>query len=213
LYFSNMQEATSPCTCAPASPGLGRPPTLSSMPWMATLLFLQDNGLDTIMVGAGVSALVPVGILLLRRKVSARLLVPAALVGAGLATLHGLYAAARLEKLAITSKSVEFGFLSPASTFLLAACGAFFFLHAASWRGRAVAVGLTSLGSLAPAAFLLFLLGVVDNLVVRARLGVDLWNSPLGLQALVAFGVEAVLFCIVFSALRRVVQHRPKQSS
>jgi hypothetical protein len=177
-----------------------------------TLLFLQDNGGAAILLGAGLLAWVLVAISLRRKNANRQALVPAVLVGVGAAILHGLYAAARLDRLVITSKAVEFDFLSLAATFLLVACGAFLFLRAASWRGRIAAVGLASLGALAPAAFLLLVLGVLDNLFVGARLGADLWNCRLGLQPLLALGVQVILFGTVFSALRKVVVSLPKEA-
>ena len=68
----------------------------------------------------------------------ARRLLPAALIGLAFAALHGLYLFARLDRVTITSKLVQFNPLALVSTFLLVSCGAFFFLNALSWRGRSL---------------------------------------------------------------------------
>ncbi len=167
-----------------------------------TLLFLQDNGGSALMLVAGSLSVVVVAVLLLRHRASTRALLPAALTGLAFAALHGLYALARLERLSMTSKGVEFSLLAPLATFLLAACGAFFFLHAGSWRGRAAALAVATLGALAPAVFLLLLLGVADDLLMGQRLGVGLWNCRLGLQPLLAFILGTAVLGPVFWLVR-----------
>ena len=171
-----------------------------------TLLFLQDNGGSLLLLGAGVVALGIAAALLLRRRASAGALLPAALTGLAFATLHGLYALARMDRLSVTSKGVEFSLLAPASTFVLAGCGAFFFLRAASWRGRAAAVALATLGALAPAGFLLLVLGVADDVIMGQHLGVGLWNCRLGLQPLLVAVLGSAIVGPVFHLVRK---HRP----
>ena len=168
-----------------------------------TLLFLQDNGGAVLMLGAGSLAAVAAALLLLRRRASPRVLLPAALVGLALAVLHGLYALARLDQVSTTSKGVEFSLLAPAATFLLAACGTVFYLHAKSWPGRAVALAIATLGALAPAALLLLFLGVADDLLMGQRLGAGLWNCRLGLQPLITFLLAAVVLWPLFYLVRK----------
>lgn len=168
-----------------------------------TLLFLQDHGGSIIMLVAGGLALVAVVLLLWRRGASLRALLPAASAGLTLAALHGLYALARLDRLSMTSKGVEFSLLSVGATFLLAACGAFLFLHAGSWRGRVVALAIATLGALAPAVLLLLFLGVADDLLMGQRLGVGLWNCRPGLQPLLAFVLGIAVTGPMFSLVRR----------
>jgi hypothetical protein len=170
-----------------------------------TLLFLQDNGGALLMLGAGGLALAVAVLLLVRRKAPPRLLLPAAAIGLTLAVFHGLYALARLEQMSVTSKAVDFSLLAPVSTFLLGACGAFFFLYATSWRGRAMALVLSTLGALAPAAFLLLLFGVADDVIVGRELGVGLWNCRLGLQPLVVSVLGIAVLRPVFHLVQKFV--------
>lgn len=168
-----------------------------------TLLFFQDNGGSLLMLMAGALALAVIVVLLLRHKASPRLLLPAGLIGLVLATMHGLYALARLGHVSVTSKGVDFGLLAPASTFLLGACGAFFFFQAASWRGRAIALALATLGTLAPATLLLLLLGIADDVIMGHRLGVGLWNCRPGLQSLIVLGLGVAILGPVFHLVRK----------
>lgn len=169
-----------------------------------TLLFLQDNGGSFIMLVAGALAAVVAALMLFRHKASPRVLLPAALTGLAFAVLHGLYALARLDRLSVTSKSVDFSLLAPAATFLLVTCGAFFFLHAGSWRGRAVALAVATLGALAPAVVLLLLFGVADDLLVGKRLGVGLWNCRPAFQPLIAFALATAVLGPLFCLVRKV---------
>jgi hypothetical protein len=169
-----------------------------------TYLFFHEHGSDIMMLVIGM-ALLPLAWWTLRKKASSRSLVPAILTGLGFAVAHGLYALARLERLTITSKIVEFKPLSPISTFLLASCGAFLFLNARSWRGRVVAVLVAALSALLPAALHLSLFLVANGLGARANLGVGLWNASLGTQPLIVLVFECVLFGLVFWALNRMV--------
>jgi hypothetical protein len=173
-----------------------------------TLLFLQDNGGSVVMLMAGALAAVAAALMLLRHKASSRALLPAALTGLVLAVLHGLYALARLDRLSVTSKGVDFGLLSLAATFLLVTCGAFFYLHASSWRGRAVALGVATLSALAPAVLLLLLLGVADELLMGQRLGAGLWNCRLGLQPLIVFTLATVVLGPLFYVMRKAYSAR-----
>jgi hypothetical protein len=171
-----------------------------------TLLFLQDNGGSILLLGMGAVALGIAAVLLLRRRASAGALLPAALTGLAFAALHGFYALARMDRISVTSKGVEFSLLAPASTFVLAGCGAFFFLRAASWRGRAAAMALATLGALAPAGFLLLVLGVADDVLMGQHLGVGLWNCRLGLQPLLVAVLGSAIVGPVFHLVRK---HRP----
>ena len=167
-----------------------------------TLLFLQDNGGSVLMLGAGALAAVATVLLVVRRRASPRALLPAALVGLALAMLHGLYALVRLDQISTTSKGVDFSLLAPAATFLLATCGTFFYLHAQSWRGRAVALAIATLGALAPALLLLLFLGIADDLLMGQRLGAGLWNCRLGLQPLLAFLLATAVLIPLFYLVR-----------
>lgn len=178
-----------------------------------TLLFTQEGGGDILFTILGVLALVPVVVLLMRKKASPRTLVPAVLTGLAFAALHGLYALARLDRLTITSKTVVFHPLGLAGTFLLAGCGAFLFLSARSWRGRVVAVAVAALGPLVLALFYSGLLTVANNLVLRAELSTGLWNLAPSAQALIALAFEGMLFGLVFLMLSRSTKPAKKESS
>ncbi len=175
-----------------------------------TYLFFHEHGSDIIMLVVGI-LLLPVVWLVLRKKASARTLVPALLTGLGFAVLHGLYAWARLDRLTITSKIVGFKPLSLVSTFLLVGCGAFLFLNARSWRGRTVAVLLATLSALLPAVLQLGLFFVANNLAPRMTFGAGLWNASLGMQPLIVFVFECTLVGLAFWALSRMAQSGKKE--
>ena len=171
----------------------------------STLLFLQQGGGDLMFLLAGILALVPVAVLLLRKRAPARWLVPAGLTGLGFSVAHGLYALARLDRLTITSKTVVLHPLGLLATFLLVGCGAFLYLSARSWRGRTVALLTASLGALAPVIVGLAILPLVNALLIKPRLGVGLWNYAPGWQGLVVLVFEWLLFALVFHALSKIV--------
>ncbi len=173
-----------------------------------TLLFLMEGGGDSLAVVLGVIALLPVVVLLLRKKAPVSLLVPASAVGIGFAMLHGLFALTRLDRLTITSKTVIFHPLGLVGTLLLVGSGAFLFLSARTWRGRTTAVLVASLGALAPAVFLLGTLSVTNAAFLEPRVGAGLWNLAPGWQALIAFVVEFMLFGLAFALLRRSLGER-----
>ena len=176
-----------------------------------TLLYGQEGSGDAISVVLGIVALVPVVILLLRKKASPWTLVPAALTGLAFAALHGLYALVRLDKLTITSKTVVFHPLGLVGTFVLVGCGAFLFLNARSWRGRVVGVLVAALAALAGALFGLGIIGIT-NVLSSQRVGVGLWNYALGLQPLIAFVLEVFLFGLAFAVLARVSKPSEKET-
>jgi uncharacterized BrkB/YihY/UPF0761 family membrane protein len=82
-------------------------------------------------------------------------------------------------------------------------CGAYLFLNARSWWGRAIAIALASFGALAPAVLSLGIVAVSNIVVAKAGLGVGLWNYSLGLQPLIVLALECMLFVLVFAVLRR----------
>jgi hypothetical protein len=170
-----------------------------------TLLFLQEGGGDLLFLLAGVLALVPVIVLLLRKRAPIRWLSPACLTGLGFSAAHGLYALVRLDRLTITSKTVVLHPLSLLATFLLVSCGAFLYLSARSRWGKAIAILIASSGALAPVILGLVILPIVNALLVRPRLGTGLWNSAPGWQGLVVLVFEWALFGLVFWALSKLV--------
>jgi hypothetical protein len=170
-----------------------------------TLLFLQEGGGDLLLLIAGLLAVVPVAVLLLRKRAPIRWLVPACLTGLGFSAAHGLYALARLDRLTITSKTVILHPLGFIATFLVVSCAAFLYLSARSWRGKAVAILVASLGALEPAIVYLVVLPLANALVVRPRLGAGLWNFAPGWQGLVVLVFEWVLFGLVFWIVSKVV--------
>jgi hypothetical protein len=177
-----------------------------------TLLYLPQTGGDILSLIMAGFALVPVVWLLIRKRASARMLIPAALIGLSFALLHGLYAWARLEKLTITSKIVEFSPLALLGTFLLVSCGAFLFLNARSWLGKAVALLVACLAALAPALFILGMLFVMNHAFFRPRVGTGLYNYVLGLQLLLALAVEVALLGLAFWGMSRLTgKDRPAE--
>jgi hypothetical protein len=175
-----------------------------------TLLYLQNS--DRISLVAGGLALVPVLWLVLRKRASIHALLPAALTGLGFASLHGLYTLARLDRLTITSKSVQFTPLSLVATFFLAGCGAFLYVSAKSWRGRAIAVLVASLGALAPAVLVLSAMAIGNTAMFKPRLGTSLYNYSLGLQPLITLAFEWCLFGLAFLILRRTAKYSTKET-
>jgi uncharacterized membrane protein YqaE (UPF0057 family) len=176
-----------------------------------TYLLFFEHGLDIIMLILGI-LLWPVAWLIQRKRGSARTLVAALLTGLGFAVIHSLYALARLERLTITAKIVEFKPLSPLSTFLLVSCGALLFLNAQSWRGRVVAILVATLSALLPAVLHLGLFYVANNLAPKVMFSTELWNASLGTQPLIVFVFECLLFSLAFWALSRLVQSGKKET-
>lgn len=167
------------------------------------LLFVQEGGGDILLLVLGALALVPVAVLLLRKRTPPRTLLPAMLVGLGFAALYGLYALLRLERLTITSKTVVFHPLSLVGVFLLASCGAFLFLSARSWRGRLVAVLVASLGTWLPALLVLGAMLFINALVLSPELGAGLWNYAPSKLLFVAAVFECLLFGLAYTLLHR----------
>jgi hypothetical protein len=178
--------------------------------WDTTYLFFAEHGSDLILLVVGI-LLWPVFLVILRKRVSARALVTALLTGLGFAVIHGLCALVRLERLTITSKIVEFKPLAVVSTFLIVSCGAFLFLNARSWRGRVVAVLVATLSALLPAVGHVGLFLLASQLMSNARVGVGLWNNSLGMQPLIVFAFECLLFGLVFWSLSRTGKLRNKE--
>lgn len=168
-----------------------------------TLLYIQQSSGDIISLAAAAIVLVVIGWLLWRKRMEIRPLALAVITGLGFATLHGLYALARLDRVTITSKQVAFRPLSPVATFLLVGCGLFLFLNARSWRGRLIAVWVASFHALAPGVLGTAIIAVLNTFFFKPQLGTGLYNYALGLQPLVVLLLESILFGLVFSMLRR----------
>jgi hypothetical protein len=181
--------------------------------WMATdfltdsldeiLVYGAQTGGDIISFFAGGIAMVGVLWMLRRSKEAARALVPSAVTGIGFAALQGLYALARLDEVAITSKVVEFSPLSVAATFLLTFCGAFLFLNARSRLVKVCALLVATFPTWAAIAFSMGIIATVNVFVFQRELGTDLYNYALGLLPLGAFVFECVAFGVTFFVLRR----------
>jgi hypothetical protein len=176
-----------------------------------TLLYQRHSDLFACIV-AGLAWL-GIGWRLTRKRADARLLLPSAAAGVGIAALYCLYAFMRLDRLSVTSKFVEFSPLAVVGTLLLASCGAFLTLRARSSRGRVVGVALASLGALAPVVFALGIIAISNLAFARPELGVGLWNYALGLQPMIALGFELFLFALTFLCLSRVVPSTEKGAS
>jgi hypothetical protein len=197
---------------------LRRRPSLLWVMGDALLDALDDALLYRPQTGGAAVALVAGGLALLaaawawrKTRPPARHLGLALLTGLGFAALHGLYALLRRNQVTVTSKTVALEPLALLGACLLGACGAALFLGARSWRGRVVGVGVASCGTWAPAVFSLGII-VVSNLVFfRPELGTSLYNYALGLLPLIAFGLEALLFGLVFSLLERIARNRRNQ--
>lgn len=161
-----------------------------------TLLFLQDHGGAVMFLAAAGLLLLLVLFFQARRSrdrgATLRRLGLAALPGLAAAALHAIYALARIDALTITSKNVGLSVLFPASTFVVVTCGAFLFLHARSWRGRAFALAVGTLPALAPAVLLFAVVSVLDELALGSRLGTGLWNNRMALQSLITLPVLAL---------------------
>jgi hypothetical protein len=171
-----------------------------------TLLYVQQASGDILSLVAGLIALIPIAWLLLHKRAPAWNLIPAALTGLAFATLQGLYTLLRLDRVTITSKTIGFSPLALAGTFILVGSGAFLFLNARSWLGKAVAVGVAAFGSLAPGFFSLAVIAAMNNLFVKPRVGVGLWNYALGLQPLLAAAFQSLLLALAFWGLSRIVR-------
>jgi hypothetical protein len=164
---------------------------------------MQDSGGALLCAIAGILAIVPALLLLLRRKASRRELLLATGTGLACAALHVAYVLLRIDAQSITSKPVTFEPLAPVGTFLLVSSGAFHYRRARAWRGRAVALGIATLPALGPASGVFAVLGILNNLLMRPRLGAAIWNYHLGLQALVVFVLAAGILGGAFHLLSR----------
>jgi hypothetical protein len=131
-------------------------------------------------------------------------LLPAGLVGLSFTAAHGLYAAARLGQVTITSKAAVLAPTALAATFLLTGCATLYYLEARTWRGRVTALLIGSFGALAPGLFGLGVIGLGNLMVRQQGLGTGLWNYRLGLLSLIAFGLECVLLGVALFVAGRM---------
>jgi hypothetical protein len=194
-----------------------RPPLL----WImgdAVLDALDDVLLYRPQTGGAMVALVAGGLALLgaawawrKTRPPARHLLLALLTGLGFSALHSLYALLRLGRVTVISKPVALEPLALLGTFLLGGCGAALFLSARSWRGRVVGVGVASFGAWTPAVLSLGIMAVSNLAFFRPELGTSLYNYALGLLPLIAFGLEILLFGLVFSLLARTGRNHRNQ--
>jgi hypothetical protein len=171
------------------------------------LLFSRQSGGSVVLLGAALGPLIVVCVLLARKRASAPLLTPAALVGLCFAALEGAYSLLRLGKLTITSKPVGFTPLGLFASFLLTACGAFLFLQARSTPGRTVGLLVSALEGWAQAILLLGILALVNLANANGPQGVGCWNYALGLMSLVFAVLHGVSRLVLLSLVRRKIKY------
>jgi hypothetical protein len=169
------------------------------------LLLSQQGGGDLLSLAGGLMALALCAWQLWRKRASRQGLAPALLAGIGWAGFYSLYALARLDQVTITSKTVALSPVSLVAALLLAGSGTFLALTARSWPGIGLGILAASFGALAPAAFTLGVLTVLNTLYYRPELGAPLWNYALGLMPLLAFAGEALFFALLFVAGRKTL--------
>lgn len=183
-----------------------------SLPWLVfdvlsdsldhTLVYLPPTGGDLIALFLGGLAWLTI-LRVARRAGEARSrLLASAGTGVVVAALHGAYVWARLDDVTITSKSVEFSLVAVVGTFLVAGAGAFVFLSARSWRGKALALIVGTMVTWVAMLFSLALVVVVNHLLFERELGTDLYNHALGLLPIPTLLAQcgALLICYSLSS-------------
>jgi hypothetical protein len=141
------------------------------------------------------------------RKSGWRTLTSAALTGLAFALLLGIYATLRADDVTITSKPIEFDWLTLLGCFLLVTSGCLLYLNARRWWGEVVGLLIATVpqwfAALGTALFLFFLATSASQ-----RVGSALWNYQLAFVNLAAFLVLAPFMWIWFQVLRRCVVRR-----
>jgi hypothetical protein len=166
------------------------------------LLFMPQTGGSWLILALAGLAAIPIGWILARRR-QIRVVIPALLTGASLAAVHALYVLARLERVTLISKPVQFSPVALAGTFLWAALGTALYLSARGRLARACALLVAVLPAAIPAAVNVGFALIGNWAVFHPTLGVSLNNYHLGLQAAMAAAVECLLFGIVLAIVRR----------
>ncbi|KPK89333.1 hypothetical protein AMJ80_09940 [bacterium SM23_31] len=171
-----------------------------------TFIYIGQTSGVLFSIFAGVIALFVVFLLFRRRKFPMRIPVSAILLGTGFTALQALYALTRLDHVTITSKILEFNFLSLTGIFLFTGCGAFVFMNAGSQLTKWLAVLLAASPALAITAFGLGVITISNIFLIKPILGVGLYNYSIGLMPLITLMFECILFVITFSIVRRLLR-------
>jgi hypothetical protein len=97
----------------------------------------------------------------------------------------------------ITSKVVLFSPLSILAAFILSTCGALIYFHARSWKGKAVALLVTTFISWSGMVFVLVVIGAFNIFAFMPAMGTALYNYSISLMSACAFLVTLVLSGLV----------------
>lgn len=163
-----------------------------------TLIFSQQSSGDLVALAFSIFPLAWVLWQGLRRRLSWRNLFMAMSVGFGAATLQGLYALVRLDRVTITTKTVVFSPLSMLAAFILTTCGALIFFQARSWIGRVIALLVSTFATWAVALVMMLVLSALNYFGFVPRIGVPLYNYSLSLLSIGTILVTLPLTGLVF---------------
>jgi len=184
----------------------------------AALVFGQQHGGGLVVTVTGVLVWLVIGWRAWRRRDTPDRsgrpgpLLLALSIGLGLALLHGLYAWLRVGHITINEKPTVSSPLSFIGTFLLAGGAGYLYLRARSWRGRAAALVLAVLPTLAGSAAVAALMFIVNLASVR-QLGAGYYNYSLSLLYLLAAAFELPLVGTAFVVSRQVIRSPSRGAS
>ena len=143
----------------------------------------------------------------MRRRRAVGPLLPAAAIGVVAGVLHAGYGLLRQGAILITSKSIIFSPLAAVATGVLVACGAFFYLTATSWRGRAAGlITATLVGWVG--ALIGSVLRIGASLAVAYYADVDAWVYRPEWHGFVISALGCAVWAAVFRAASAVVVRR-----
>lgn len=152
-----------------------------------TFIFMQQTGGDILAMVFAVIPLLWIGWQALKKRLNRQKILLALSFGIGAATLQGIYVLARLDQITITSKTVVFSPLSILAAFVLSTCGTLIYFHARSWKGKAVALLVTTFISWSGMVFVLVVLAAFNTFAFMPALGTDLYNYSISMLSANAF--------------------------
>ncbi|MDH4207824.1 MAG: C25 family cysteine peptidase [Anaerolineae bacterium] len=171
-----------------------------------TLVYLLQTGGDVIALFTGAVAWLAL-LRLLRRTRRVRVYLLASVLTAALvACLQGAYALVRLGEVTVTSKMVAFSPLAVLGMFLVTAAAALVFLASRHWAPRIAALVMATAPTWASMAFSLALVGLVNNLTFRPKLGAGIYNYSLAVLPLGTLLVQVCVMLVCFSVAKVVVE-------
>jgi hypothetical protein len=161
-----------------------------------TFIFSQQAGGDILVLLFAVIPLLWAGWQFFRKRLGWQRFWLAMGVGIVAIALYGLYLLGRLDRVTITSKTVEFSPLSVVAIFVLSTLGALIYFQAHSRIGKLIALLVITFVSWPPMVFGLLVIAAFNMLAFKPQMGTPLYNYSLALLPASSF-----LFTFVLSAL------------